>query len=230
MAKLHDLFLSIERRPPQAGTTPRRRASAPSRASRSGVSPSPGSRRATAIARASTTSRLSMWSAIDQPTTRRENKSSIAARNSHPDAVQIAVTSVTHVVFFDDDFLPGPEWLARVEALFLRAPDVVVVTGGVVAGDRGAFYDLPKSISERIDAGVKGELFWQFTAHLENDDNTYRFDTKGLYQQNDGTLTRRYLRRVLLLIEEQERLNMIEDEIIIFNNFKWRESQLQLDT
>ena len=99
-----------------------------------------------------------------------------------------------------------------------------------VAGDRGAFYDLPKSISERIDAGVKGELFWQFTAHLENDDNTYRFDTKGLYQQNDGTLTRRYLRRVLLLIEEQERLNMIEDEIIIFNNFKWRESQLQLDT
>lgn len=37
------------------------------------------------------------------------------------------------VVFFDDDFLPAPGWLAAVEALFLRDPAVVVATGHVVA-------------------------------------------------------------------------------------------------
>ena len=46
--------------------------------------PSPGRRRRTAISRASTTSRLSMRPAIDQPTTLREWRSSTTARYSQP--------------------------------------------------------------------------------------------------------------------------------------------------
>jgi GT2 family glycosyltransferase len=37
------------------------------------------------------------------------------------------------VVFFDDDFLPAPAWLARAEALFLREPAVAAATGAVIA-------------------------------------------------------------------------------------------------
>jgi hypothetical protein len=37
------------------------------------------------------------------------------------------------VVFFDDDFLPQPTYLAEVEQLFLTHPDVVLATGHVIA-------------------------------------------------------------------------------------------------
>ena len=42
------------------------------------------------------------------------------------------------LVYFDDDFLPAPEWLAGAEALFLAHPAIVAATGGIVAdGIRG---------------------------------------------------------------------------------------------
>jgi hypothetical protein len=56
--------------------------------------PSPGSRWATAISRASTTSRLPIRSDIDQPTIRRECRSSTAARYSHPSRVGMYVISM----------------------------------------------------------------------------------------------------------------------------------------
>jgi GT2 family glycosyltransferase len=37
------------------------------------------------------------------------------------------------VVFFDDDFLPAPDWLAAIERVFLRDPAVVLATGHVLA-------------------------------------------------------------------------------------------------
>ena len=37
------------------------------------------------------------------------------------------------VVFFDDDFLPQPTYLAEIEQLFLTHPDVVLATGHVIA-------------------------------------------------------------------------------------------------
>ncbi len=37
------------------------------------------------------------------------------------------------VAFFDDDFLPHPQWLARMAAAFDADPDIVCVTGNVVA-------------------------------------------------------------------------------------------------
>ena len=37
------------------------------------------------------------------------------------------------VVFFDDDFLPHPQWLERVEAFFQQNPTVMAITGHVIA-------------------------------------------------------------------------------------------------
>ena len=50
-----------------------------------------------------------------------------------------AVDDCDVVVFFDDDFLPGPDWLERVETVFLGEPGVAVVTGHLIAdGIKGA--------------------------------------------------------------------------------------------
>jgi len=48
-------------------------------------------------------------------------------------AVLAAVADCDVVVFFDDDFLPAPGWLAAAEAAFAADADVVAVTGHVVA-------------------------------------------------------------------------------------------------
>ena len=53
----------------------------------SAINPTPGRRRPHASSRASTTSRLVMVAAIDQPTIRRENKSSTTAKYNQPSAV-----------------------------------------------------------------------------------------------------------------------------------------------
>ncbi len=37
------------------------------------------------------------------------------------------------VVFFDDDFLPAPGWLAAIEAVFAAHPNIVAATGHVIA-------------------------------------------------------------------------------------------------
>lgn len=92
-----------------------------------------------------------------------------------------------------------------------------------VAGDRGAFYDLDRAISERLDAAHSRKASAQFTARFTGDKTTYRFDVIGLYQQNDTTLTRRYLRRMLMPIVDHDRLAAIETAINTFNGWKARE-------
>src|SRR5262249_41260243 len=37
------------------------------------------------------------------------------------------------VQFFDDDFLPAPSYLAEIEKVFVARPDIVMVTGNVIA-------------------------------------------------------------------------------------------------
>ncbi|MFL1461164.1 glycosyltransferase family 2 protein [Roseococcus sp. DSY-14] len=44
-----------------------------------------------------------------------------------------AVADCDAVVFFDDDFLPAPEWLAVLEAVLRARPDCAVATGVVLA-------------------------------------------------------------------------------------------------
>jgi GT2 family glycosyltransferase len=41
--------------------------------------------------------------------------------------------NVSIVVFFDDDFLPHPHWIEVVEQTFRTYPDIMVVTGNVIA-------------------------------------------------------------------------------------------------
>src|SRR5580700_859640 len=49
-----------------------------------------------------------------------------AALRSLPENVSI-------VVFFDDDFIPHPRWIEVVEHTFRTNPDIMVVTGNVIA-------------------------------------------------------------------------------------------------
>lgn len=50
------------------------------------------------------------------------------------------------VQFFDDDFLPAPSYLAVVERLFRTAPDIVVITGGVIAdGIKGPGFSIEEA-------------------------------------------------------------------------------------
>jgi len=48
-------------------------------------------------------------------------------------AVLAAVADCDLLVFFDDDFLPAPGWLAAIEAVFAEHPDIVAATGHVIA-------------------------------------------------------------------------------------------------
>jgi GT2 family glycosyltransferase len=48
-------------------------------------------------------------------------------------ALRILPESASIVVFFDDDFVPHPRWIETVEKIFSNHPDIVVVTGSVIA-------------------------------------------------------------------------------------------------
>jgi hypothetical protein len=48
-------------------------------------------------------------------------------------AVLAAVADCDLLVFFDDDFLPAPGWLAAIEAIFAEHADIVAATGHVIA-------------------------------------------------------------------------------------------------
>jgi GT2 family glycosyltransferase len=41
--------------------------------------------------------------------------------------------SISYVAFFDDDFVPEARWIEAVEGLFRAHPDIVVITGNVIA-------------------------------------------------------------------------------------------------
>jgi hypothetical protein len=57
--------------------------------------------------------------------------------------------AVDFIAFFDDDFLPHPQWLERALAAFDAAPDIVCVTGNVLANGVSA---------GEIDAGTALDL------------------------------------------------------------------------
>jgi hypothetical protein len=49
------------------------------------------------------------------------------------DGLALAGRSYSHIVFFDDDFVPSRFWLERMEAIFAARPDVAGLTGMVLA-------------------------------------------------------------------------------------------------
>jgi len=72
------------------------------------------------------------------------------------------------VVFFDDDFLPEPTFLAELEDLYLRHPDVVVATGHVVADgikNAGIGYDEAMRIIDALPELPAGVLTASFSGY-----------------------------------------------------------------
>ncbi|MBD2841011.1 glycosyltransferase family 2 protein [Erythrobacter rubeus] len=69
-------------------------------------------------------------SRIDNETLICTTKGLCAQRNA---GLELAIGSSDIIVFFDDDFVPHPTYLARLEAAFDKSPDVVGMTGLVVA-------------------------------------------------------------------------------------------------
>jgi GT2 family glycosyltransferase len=62
------------------------------------------------------------------------------------------------VAFFDDDFVPHPRWIEMVEKIFNTYPDIVVVTGSLIAdGINGPGYTFEQAwdfIEKANDAGL----------------------------------------------------------------------------
>jgi len=55
------------------------------------------------------------------------------------DGLALAGARFEYLVFFDDDFVPSRYWLERMDAIFRSRPDVVGITGHILAdGTRGA--------------------------------------------------------------------------------------------
>jgi hypothetical protein len=72
------------------------------------------------------------------------------------------------VVFFDDDFLPEPTFLAELEDLYTRHPDVLVTTGDVVADGiktGGIGYDEAMRIITALPELPAGELTASFAGY-----------------------------------------------------------------
>ena len=59
------------------------------------------------------------------------------------------------VVFFDDDFLPHPQWLEKVERCFHDFPTVMAVTGHIIAdGINGPGLSIPQALTAIGEAGA----------------------------------------------------------------------------
>jgi GT2 family glycosyltransferase len=72
-------------------------------------------------------------------------------------------------VFFDDDFLPAPDYLDELEKLFVSNPDVAVATGNVLAdGATGAGLDFKDGFKVLASAGPNN-----FTRELASTYNAY---------------------------------------------------------
>ncbi|MGD9481582.1 glycosyltransferase family 2 protein [Shinella sp. G-2] len=66
----------------------------------------------------------------------------------HQRNVLIAACKADIIVFFDDDFLPAPNYLAEVEKLFLEKPEIMVATGFVIAdGARGPGLEFDEGVA-----------------------------------------------------------------------------------
>lgn len=69
-----------------------------------------------------------------------QNQDNLTVRLGRPgltlqrnDGLALAGSQFSYIVFFDDDFVPSRFWLERMEMLFQSRPDVVGVTGTVLA-------------------------------------------------------------------------------------------------
>lgn len=72
-------------------------------------------------------------------------RGSCAQRNH---ALELIRPECDLVFFFDDDFVPGRDYLAKAEALFLSHPDIVGTCGRIVAdGVRGAGYSFDEAVA-----------------------------------------------------------------------------------
>lgn len=70
--------------------------------------------------------------------------------------LQAAAEGADVVVFLDDDFIPAPDFLARMEVVFRRYPEVVIATGEVLAdGILGAGLDMPEALRVIAAAGKR---------------------------------------------------------------------------
>lgn len=70
------------------------------------------------------------------------------------DGLALAGSQFSHIVFFDDDFVPSRFWLERMEAIFESRPDIAGMTGKVLAdGTRGPGIKLDdaKAMVEHLD-------------------------------------------------------------------------------
>ena len=67
---------------------------------------------------------------------------------------------IDYVVFFDDDFVPHPDWLAVVEQYFAKRTDVVAVTGHVaVDGIKGPGLSLHEGLTAIADAARRDPAY-----------------------------------------------------------------------
>lgn len=70
------------------------------------------------------------------------------------------------IIFFDDDFLPAPDFLAETEALFLNDPSIVIATGEVAADGiigpglpHANGMDILKALPPQADAVTLSEVY-----------------------------------------------------------------------
>lgn len=78
-----------------------------------------------------------------------------AQRNT---ALNALTDDIDIVTFFDDDFVPDPDWLANAARIFRTQPDVVGLTGDVIAdGIKGpglSFSEVDRMLSENRPSGA----------------------------------------------------------------------------
>ena len=78
-----------------------------------------------------------------------------------------AITNADIVVFFDDDFFPGPRYIENLASIFTARPDVVAVTGALIAdGARGPGLTVEEGLqlihSDAKSLSTAGELTEQY--------------------------------------------------------------------
>ncbi len=94
---------------------------------------------------------------------------SSAVGSSHQRNAMMDASNADLVVFFDDDFLPAPDYLEELEKLFISSPDVAVATGNVLAdGATGAGLDFKDGFKVLASAGPNN-----FTRELASTFNAY---------------------------------------------------------
>src|SRR5947209_6021577 len=66
-------------------------------------------------------------------------------------------SAAEYLAFFDDDFLPHPQWLQRAVAAFEAEPDIVCLTGAVLANGVATGEIAPRTALDLIARATPGE-------------------------------------------------------------------------